>query len=366
MTSPSVQGQGQTNLAALEQHYAQMQTTLSTMKASGAYSADQIQRYEQSTQFIGQQITNLTSILAALQAHSPQLPPPNGAWVNDASQMVSLKKNLWMEPSALIALMRTMMEIMNQQAKYGLIEGQNVATGMIKQEQMAQMQAKTEREIGQVEFRKNMMQAGTEAFQAAVNLGGAAQRMSASNNPKVKELDARTEQNKTAIAQKTAENTRLQAQLDRGTEPAPPTVGDQQQAQQPHEVPISDARRTQKEAQIAANKTEINRLEEDNVKVEAQRNDIIRQDLVTQEQITRGLEHAGAAVSKATEGVSELEKKNLEALLTLLRSYMDITKQSGSSAEKAKESARQVVQEMARALDSIFQTRTSTFWSRRS
>lgn len=353
------------SLNDLEAQLAQTKAAIPNLK-----KADQITAANQIVALIAERISTISKQLADLDAAHPLLTPPLG---QENVTALKVGGNPWMKPSSLIAFISAMMYILRQEALYAAMEGQNVAKGMGMQEQLGQMEANFQKEQGDLELKKGITQGILEGVSGAMQFGGVAYRTSKTagymKSKQEKDLDAKTsqhiEKNQAKIAKKTMRNEATQRRIDNKGPQGEDAIGHDPNVK-PAAPPVSPARKKELEAKMAERKAEIKNLEKSNAEVKSQadhqKSEMSRQDLVTQEQTMRGVEHFLSAGQKVVEGYYNQQIKYVEAEITMTRTHMDILKTFVQSATKGESEGREQAKAAADAMNQAYSQHTQSFW----
>lgn len=357
--------------AELTGQYVAIQTLL--MRPDSTYSQDQLTTWARSAQAIGKKILDLAAQIKAVVASLPALPSPKAMTVADVgTNIATMRTNGWLAPSALMAFISAMMYMLRQESLYAALEGQNVAKAMTMQEQLGSSEAAKQKEQGRLELKKAWVSFSIEIFSAAVQFATVAKRTtvmakgsgSTKTRKMEKEAKEQTTENTKRIKLKEQEIAALKAEKT-GDRP-----GEEGIANDPNRVKnLPDEKRMKEiDKKLAENNQEIESLTARNTKItenlDYQKQEILRQELVTWEQVGRGIDHFSSAAMKICEGFFAKDIKYLEAEITMLRTHLDILKNYLQSATKGESEGRQGAQEAAKAMDNYFQSHTQAYWAK--
>jgi hypothetical protein len=369
-----------TDLNSLEQHLAATKASLPNLNAKDEIVANQV------VALLETRISFINRQLQILDSGRPLLTP--GA--NDAFDASQVGRNPWLVASAIMAFISAMIFILKQEALYAATETQNVAKGMQMQEDLGKLEADLQRHQGDLELQKGLITGAMEGVSAGIQLRGVGQR-SKMLKGKAQSKEARAAQDKVDEnfkPQKDAiEAGRKQAKADRdevvyqnkvkeaeilGNAP-PLRDGRQGVSPVPNPPKADPARKAVLEGEIAANKLkmaakdkEIEKFNQEeaplNQAIKTQKDEVLRQEMVTQEQQARGYEHFISAGTKVVEGFYNQQIKYTDADITMTRTHIDILKTFIQSASKGASEGREQAKAAADAMTQLFQQRTQTFW----
>lgn len=361
------------SMTELTQQYAVMQR-LSHL--DNPWFQDQVSTFARYAKSIGQQISALTAEIHALTAPpQPKLSPPKPLSPAEVgTNVAAMKSNGWLNPNSLVAFISAMQYVLNQQALNTLVEGQNLANTMKQQQRLSESQAEAQREQGQQELEKGWISASIEVVGAGVMFATVAKRVSvmtkgsgtAKTQQMEKEAETQMTENTRLINLKNQENARLKAEADGNPDPGAVKIGSSPiGAKKP--LDPNSIRAKEINHKIDQNNQEVAELQNRNIKIkenlEYQKQDILRQELVTWEQVGRGIDHFSNAAMKLTEGIFNKRIKDLDAEITLIQTQVDILKTYSQSVSKQQSSSEQNAQEAVRAMDSFFQAHSQAFWA---
>lgn len=345
------------------------------MSPPGFFTQDQIESYARSAQAIGLKIFGLAKHIQAVLSSQPSLPPPQAQSLADVgTNVAAMRTNGWLAPNALVAFIVALNHFLKSEQRNSAIEGQNAVQGMLMTNELGKQEAALQRKQGELEYRKAWISAGVEMAGALMTFATVAKRthsMSKSSlSGKAKEIgkenDATQARNNKIIADKTAENARLRARLNGDQEEGTAQVSGQPL---PPKAPLPPNSPQAQEAnrRIAANEQEIAAAKESNLRskenFEYQKQEMLRQELVTWDQIGRGVDHLSNSAAKINEGIFAKQIKEVEAQLALVRSYSDILKTYMQSTNAAAADSRQQATDSARAMSDLFQAHTRSYWN---
>lgn len=353
------------NVTTMEAQLSQWNATVANLKASGTANADDIAKAEDMLRTLGQQLLIMSRDLSNLQAGHPKLTPPSSTGA-DTSLLVG--GNPWMAPSSIVAFITLMQKILKESARYAFIEKQNEVTGMGQTLELGKQQAELERQQGQTEANKAFFQAGVEAASAAVQIGGVGHRAYATRSNKKQSPEVKAAREK-ELSDNSADLGRVSAKIaqqkpiaeDNSVDGGARVGGN---AAEVHARPSAAQKAAAQQKLDAARDEERGLLKQRN-EIEARHarddQETQRQTLVTLEQGYRGVDHVFSSANKVVDGVYAPILKDLEAKVTMTRTYMDILKTYTQSATKGADEARDWAKSAADAMNQAFSQRTQNW-----